>query len=160
MTIAHQGPALDVPEGARAEVIDDLRVALGELLGAERRLRGRDRQNTETCLTHAQVRALVALREKTEVTAGALAKAADLNPASVTAMLDHLEERGIVARRRDVEDRRRVVVSLTAEGRRLMVEGRARWQGKLDAALRELDDEDVASAARVMRSLGVLYDSL
>jgi DNA-binding MarR family transcriptional regulator len=152
--------AQDTPESPRVQVIEDLRAALGELLGAERRLRGRDRQHTETCLTHAQVRALVALNREDEVTAGALAKAADLNPASVTAMLDHLEARGIVERRRDVEDRRRVVVSLTADGRTLLAEGRARWQGKLDAALRELDDEDVASAARVMRTLSVLYDSL
>ncbi len=49
--------------------------------------------------------------------AGQLAKAADLTPASVTAMLDGLEQRGMVQRRRSEQDRRVVFVSLTPAGR-------------------------------------------
>ena len=79
--------------------LEDLRLAMGELFGAERRLRGRDQQKGGD-LTHSQMRALIVLGGSDEVTAGELAKSADLNPASVTAMLDQLELNGIVQRRR------------------------------------------------------------
>ena len=70
--------------------LDELRVSMGELFGAERRLRGREQQQPRD-LTHSQLRALIVLDKAVEVTAGELAKSADLNPASVTAMLDQLE---------------------------------------------------------------------
>ena len=55
-------------------------------------------------MTYAQSRALIALAESggtgADVSAGQLAKAADLHPATVTAMLDLLEDEGLVVRRR------------------------------------------------------------
>ena len=46
-------------------------------------------------------------------TAGAIAKAVALTPAAVTAMIDRLEMRGLVARQRSEQDRRQVKVVLT-----------------------------------------------
>jgi DNA-binding MarR family transcriptional regulator len=46
-------------------------------------------------------------------TAGAIAKAVALTPAAVTALIDRLETRGFVERRRDEKDRRQVHVVLT-----------------------------------------------
>ena len=83
----------------RTTMLESLRMAMGELFGAERRLRGRESQQSPE-LTHSQLRALVVIGRQEEVTAGELAKSADLNPASVTAMLDQLEATGIVERRR------------------------------------------------------------
>ena len=88
-----------VADERQKTTLDELRVALGELFGAERRLRGREQQQPRD-LTNSQLRALFALGKSAEVTAGELAKSADLNPASVTAMLDQLEANGIVERRR------------------------------------------------------------
>lgn len=150
-----------VPAAERAEVIEDLRRSVGELLGAERRLRGRDRRGPHG-LTFSEVRALITLGTEQEgpVTAGALAKAADLNPASITALLDSLEERGIAQRRRDENDRRCVVVTLTDEGREVLAEATAKWQAKLDAALTDVPEADVAVAAGVLRRLAGLFDSV
>lgn len=47
--------------------------------------------------------------------AGELARATGLSTASITGMLDRLEEAGFVQRERDPHDRRRVVVVLDAE---------------------------------------------
>jgi DNA-binding MarR family transcriptional regulator len=54
---------------------------------------------------------------KGEAGAGAISEASRLSQATVTALLDRLEERRLVLRRRDTADRRRVTVELTAEGR-------------------------------------------
>jgi DNA-binding MarR family transcriptional regulator len=50
-----------------------------------------------------------------QMTAGELAKATGLTTASITGVLDRLEEAGYVRRERDAQDRRRVVVRLVPE---------------------------------------------
>src|SRR5580700_4359685 len=47
-----------------------------------------------------------------QLTAGELARATGLTTASITGVLDRLEEAGFVRRERDVADRRRVVIHL------------------------------------------------
>jgi DNA-binding MarR family transcriptional regulator len=139
--------------------LDELRMAMGELFGAERRLRGREQQQPRD-LTHSQLRALIVLDKSVEVTAGELAKSADLNPASVTAMLAQLETNGIVERRRGSQDRRVCIVSLTDKGRRIVEEKRANWQALWEAHLGDLSEQELAAALRVMRTMTALLDGL
>jgi DNA-binding MarR family transcriptional regulator len=145
------------PDGPRPE-IEQLRSALGHLSAAERRLRGRD-HNRAGELTVAQLRALATLGREREMTAGRLARSADLNPATVTAMLDHLEAANIVQRRRSTEDRRVCNVSLTAEGRELLEHTLAGWQAAWEQKLAGVSDRDLAIAARVLGQVSELYDS-
>lgn len=49
------------------------------------------------------------------MTAGELARATGLTTASITGVLDRLEEAGFVRRERDPDDRRRVAIALNAE---------------------------------------------
>src|SRR5580704_10429994 len=107
-------------------VLDCVRLTFVELLGAERRLRSRE-GNQSRDLTQSQLRALAALSKVEEVTAGELAKSADLNPASITAMLDQLEANDIIERRRTKQDRRVCMVSLTDKGRAIVDERQANW---------------------------------
>lgn len=62
------------------------------------------------------LRALVCLldagRAGTDVTPGRLGTALRINSAGTTALLDRLERRGLVRRRRDESDRRRVVLTV------------------------------------------------
>ncbi len=51
-------------------------------------------------------------------TAGALAVATGLRPAATTALIDRLEDKGLVERVRDDGDRRRVLVRMTEEAAR------------------------------------------
>jgi DNA-binding MarR family transcriptional regulator len=53
------------------------------------------------------------------MTAGELAEAASLSPGAVTTVLDRLERMGFVTRTRDETDRRRVIVEMTDEARKL-----------------------------------------
>jgi MarR family transcriptional regulator, organic hydroperoxide resistance regulator len=139
---------------------EDVRLGFVELLGAERRLRGREKKCGPGDLTTSQVRALFKIDIEGETTAGDLAKSADLSPASVTAMLDHLERDGIVARRRADHDRRVVMVSLTEEGRTLVQARREAWRARAAQALEGVAEADLHAAADVMRRMAALLDDL
>jgi DNA-binding MarR family transcriptional regulator len=145
-------------DSRRAE-IEELRAALAHMSGAERRLRGRDHSRPGE-LTFAQIRALAALGREREMTAGQLARSADLNPATVTAMLDHLEAAGIVARHRSTTDRRVCNVSLTDDGWELLEQKLAGWQGRWEDKLADVSDDDLRTAARVVEQVTELYDEI
>ncbi|WP_169577597.1 MarR family winged helix-turn-helix transcriptional regulator [Sinimarinibacterium sp. CAU 1509] len=69
-------------------------------------------------LTLPQLLLLEALRNETApITAGRLADRVSLTQGTVTSILDRLEDRGLIARMRAIEDRRRVLVTLTPQGR-------------------------------------------
>ncbi len=139
--------------------LEELRGAFAELMGAERRLRGRD-HHRHGGLSISQMRALFQLAERDGATAGWLAKTAELSPASMSTMLDRLERDGILERRRSDEDRRVVKVFLTDLGREILAEKRAAWLALWGDALSGHDEEELVAAARVMRTLAALLDSV
>jgi DNA-binding MarR family transcriptional regulator len=143
----------------RNAAIERARLALSELLGAERRFRARDQPRRDR-MTYAQSRALLALAEDgpgAELSAGQLARAADLHPATVTAMLDQLEDEGLVVRRRSSTDRRSVLVALTQEGFALLERKRAEWRAHWSALLEGIDDADIETATLVMNRLTGIF---
>jgi DNA-binding MarR family transcriptional regulator len=93
------------------------------------------------------------------MTAGQLARSADLNPATVTAMLDHLEAAGIVARHRSTADRRVCNVTLTPAGEELMARKQADWQSRWEDTFGDFSDRELAIAARVVTRVTDLYDA-
>ncbi len=145
----------------RAEAVADVREEFSCLMAAERRLRGRDQhRKTDDGLTIAQVRALFALDKSDAATAGEIAETARLSPASVTAMLDELERDGIVTRVRSDTDRRRVVVTLTDEGRAVLKKRRRLWLKRWQDALADVPERDLEAAADVLRRISGLLDEL
>jgi len=66
-------------------------------------------------IDRAAYRCLDILGQEGPMTAGRLAERARLSPGAMTALLDRLEEKGLARRTRDTEDRRRVLVEVTAE---------------------------------------------
>ncbi|HKI18197.1 MAG TPA: MarR family transcriptional regulator, partial [Isosphaeraceae bacterium] len=83
----------------------------------------------------------------------------DLNPASVTAMLDQLESNGILVRRRSAHDRRVCMVSLTERGRGVVGEQRVRWHALWEERLKDLSEQQLLAALEVMRTITQLLDS-
>lgn len=139
--------------------VEELRRALSQVLGAERRLRGRDHSRTGE-LTVGQLRTIAALGREREMTAGQLAKSSDLNPATVTAMLDQLEAVHIVQRHRSTEDRRVCNVSLTSEGWQLLERQLAKWRALWDERFSDFSDAELAAATRAIKRIAELFDSL
>jgi DNA-binding MarR family transcriptional regulator len=132
--------------------------AFRELLAAERRLRGRDSQRGPGVLSMAHFRALGVLAEEGALPAGRIAAAAQVTPASVTQMLDHLEAEALVRRERSAEDRRVVVVSLTPEGAALVAAKRAEWTTRWEAMFGDLTEAEQAAGIRVLRCLTGMLD--
>jgi len=89
-----------------------------------RRLRGRESQRPGE-LSYAQYSLLFGLASEPELSASRLAALADLSPATVTQMLDHLERAELVTRVRSALDKGVVLVALTEAGRRLVAQRRA-----------------------------------
>lgn len=66
-------------------------------------------------LTAPQLATLRQLRRAGPMSAGDLARGISVSQATVTGIVDRLEQRALVTRVRDAEDRRRVVIGLTEE---------------------------------------------
>jgi DNA-binding MarR family transcriptional regulator len=146
------------PTSSRARLLEELRSALIGLLGAERRLRGREQRTAGGTLTNSQLWALSVLRDG-EKTAGEIAESTLNNPATTTAMLDQLEQRGVLARQRSTEDRRVILVSLTPKGRRIVEEKHVRAQALWREMLKDADEEEIEAAIRVMAMLARMLDA-
>ena len=97
-------------------------------------------------LSLPQYRILMFLAEGA-VAASALADNLAVSRPSVTAVVDGLVSRGLVERRHDEGDRRRVGHTLTAEGRRVLDQADAAVDARLAEIARFLTDEQDAATA-------------
>lgn len=73
----------------------------------------------ELGLTYPQFLVLLSLWSEDGRSVGALGTALSLDSSTLTPMLKRLEAQGLVTRRRDARDERRVIVALTPRGRAL-----------------------------------------
>jgi DNA-binding MarR family transcriptional regulator len=111
------------------------------------------RSQGDTGLSPSQLSALTSVERHGPLTLGALADHERVAPPSITRVVAKLEERGLVARRVDRDDRRVAHVSTTAEGASLLAEVRQRKDVWLAARLARLTDDQVA---RVSAALAVI----
>ena len=73
-----------------------------------------------TGLTLAQMIVLEIVAEDDRTTPKEIARRSGVSQATITSLIDKLEARGLVTRRRSVQDRRLIRVTATEEGRRLL----------------------------------------
>jgi len=103
-------------------------------------------------LTLTQVQVLRALRAGPQ-TVGRLGQANGMSPTSVTRLVDRLERRGLVSRRRESEDRRLVQVRLEPEGERLMGEIRVMQGSDIHRAVAAMTPTEMRQLTTSLRRL-------
>jgi MarR family transcriptional regulator, organic hydroperoxide resistance regulator len=137
------------------------RSAWDEFFAAVRRARGRAaRERRPGALTLAQFQLLAAFEASSELTVGELALAGGVAPPTATRMLTALERDGIVERRESDTDRRSVLVSPTAKGRRLLREKRKLVAAKQRAIFDGLTPRERKQAESILRRLAVAVEEL
>jgi DNA-binding MarR family transcriptional regulator len=96
-------------------------------------------------------RCLDVIDQRPGLTAGELAAAVGLSPGAVTTALDRLEQRGLVRRTRDSEDRRRVMVEMTEDAKRVAWEAYGPLAEMGAPFIEEMSDKDLATLIRFLR---------
>ena len=97
---------------------------------------------------------LEALLHKGPLPVNVLGKKVLLTSGSMTAAVDRLAERGLVARHEDPNDRRVRVVALTAEGRRLIKRAFAHHQADLENVVSVLTSPERSTLVTLLHKLG------
>ena len=89
---------------------------------------------------------------------GDLAVREQVSPPTITKLLARLDEQGLIERQRGADDRRVILVSLNAEGRRQLEQSRSRRTAWLDRRLSELGIIDEAQLLSVVELLEAIVE--
>lgn len=108
-------------------------------------------------VTLSEVSVLARLDREGATSPGALAEQERVRPQAMATTLAGLEERGLVRRRPHAEDGRRAVLTLTAAGRKILLDRRSESTQRLTAVL---DESFTAAERRKLLAVLPLLDRL
>jgi DNA-binding MarR family transcriptional regulator len=131
-----------------SEVAATVRVAVGLLV------RKMKQAPLDGELTMAESSTLSMLERGGPATSSDLARLDRISPQSMGVTVAALEERGLVRRSRDPEDGRRIVLSVTETGQRMVHDKRGRRTEQIAAALRDGFSDD--ELGQLMTAAGLL----
>jgi DNA-binding MarR family transcriptional regulator len=139
------------------EVIADPLTVANQLRPVLLRLARELRQETEQLgVTSRQVTLLWLIRGNPGMSLRELAAEERISAPALSGLVDRLEKVGLIERVRDEGDRRRVGLTLTEEGERLLKRVRARRTTWLADRLKGLDDDELAAIEAAIEPLGRL----
>ena len=134
------------------EIAEELRPVI---LRIGRRLR---RETEELGVTSHQATLLWLVRSRPGLSLRELAQAEGISAPSLSAHVDRLEALGLIRRVRSSDDRRRVGLELTSEGRTTLRRVRARRTTWLANRLGRLSDDDRERIESALPALGSLLE--
>ncbi|HWL34024.1 MAG TPA: MarR family transcriptional regulator [Gaiellaceae bacterium] len=139
------------------DVIADPLAVANELRPVLLRLSRELRRETEQLgVTSRQVTLLWLIRLNPGLSLRELAGEERISAPALSGHVDRLEKAGLLERVRDESDRRRVGLTLTGEGERLLKRVRARRTTWLAERLRGLDEGELEALERAIEPLGKL----
>jgi MarR family transcriptional regulator, 2-MHQ and catechol-resistance regulon repressor len=106
-------------------------------------------------LTPSQFGILETLYHLGPLCQGAISEKLLKSTGNITLVLDNLEKRGLVERKRDQSDRRMVMIFLTATGAALIEEVFPRHAGSITAEFSVLSDDEQKELGRLCKKLGM-----
>ncbi len=131
--------SLGYPSDVRNETSDPAALIARAVLRLGRRLRA---ARPEGAVSLSAFALLTALNRLGPMAAARLAQEERLQPQSLTRLLAALEADGLITRRRDQEDRRALIIEITAGGRRAIARDMAARRAWLDQAMEMALDAD------------------
>jgi len=114
---------------------------------------------SQTGLTTSQFIILQIVARESKVLPSAVAKSAGLTQATVTSLVDKLERHGLVKRRRDTEDRRRIWVEATAAGRKALADSPDLLQDRFQVAFLKLAEWEQAMIIAALERVSAMLDA-
>jgi DNA-binding MarR family transcriptional regulator len=108
---------------------------------------------SDQTLSFSQWTALMALRDGEVLTAADLARVICHDTGSLTRILDQLEKRGLLTRKRSESDRRLVALELTPRGRALIVSLMPRVVGLWNELLGDFSHDEIRLLIKLMTRL-------
>jgi DNA-binding MarR family transcriptional regulator len=128
----------------------DTELTAERLRFAVTRLARRLRQHAGTGLTPTQLATLATVERTGPVPIGAVAEAEQISAPTATKTVDKLHAAGLVDRITDPNDRRVSLVSVTDDGRDLLVDTRRRKAAWLAARIHALEPGEIATLAAAL----------
>lgn len=88
-----------------------------------------------------------------DIAAGELAELLRVHPGALSAVVRRLENKGMLARRRDAVDKRKVLLGITAAGRQAMQAATTSFEVVLQEAMQSVPPEQLVTTADTLRHL-------
>ncbi len=110
-------------------------------------------------LTPSQIIVLQIIARDGQAGAGAVADAARLSQATITSILDRLEEKDLVTRTRDPIDRRRLTLELTPTGRKALADTPDVLQHRFVARFEKMADWEQAGMMAALERIATMMDA-
>ncbi len=139
------------------DIIEEVLVALRRLIRATDL---RSKQLSKTVgLTAPQLLLLQTVNRHGDITIGDIARNMSLSQATVTTIVDRLEARALLVRQKSTSDKRRVYVSLTAEGVRVLADAPTALHTQLIEKFRSLESWEQSMILASLQRLANMMDA-
>lgn len=136
----------------------DLVAAVDVALGPVLALAAAAAVDTMQRVSASQLQALLYLGRTGSTNLTGLADALDVRPSSATRLCERMMAADLIAKRTATEDRREVVITLTAVGREVVVRIEERRRAALAAALNGLQEREQRALLAGLTALGASID--
>ncbi|USB32463.1 MarR family transcriptional regulator [Paenibacillus sp. YPG26] len=110
----------------------------------------------ELGLTGPQFHMLGLISKEKSCNISYLAEKLDVKPSAITVMIDRLVQSNYVARRHDEQDRRAVLVSVTAQGEEVLKEARKKSREIIKYYFSHLDANELDTLVRVFEKFAAI----
>ena len=138
----------DAARGSKESLIDEVIEAFGAMRA--RRIRARPAGRSAMSAGHLQV--LARLQMVGAMPVSQVASTLGVSAAAATGMVGRMEERGLVRRERDEDDRRVVLVELTPQGRAALADLGQRSRASLARALSRMEEGELTQLRNGLRA--------
>ena len=110
-------------------------------------------------ITGPQLVTLLCVAEHQSITPSEIGREVHLSNSTIVGVLDRLEAKGLVKRQRSEHDRRNVFVTITAEGKKLVVAAPSPLQDRLASSLRVLHPTEQMAILSSLERIAQLMDA-